>query len=169
MTERPKLTIKKPLSLNKQSQLFQALKPLHEQAKKEKYQDLQQQRQKEREAKQKKKEEIKVALRWLYEQFPACFNPEDLKPLKLNIDKDLFSFLEKENSPSKVKLRDALTYFTSNVYYLRTIINGTHRYDLDGQQVQEITQEQRDFAHDKLEKILQSIKAKKQHKNKSFS
>ncbi|MBN9344248.1 MAG: ProQ/FinO family protein [Candidatus Paracaedimonas acanthamoebae] len=169
MTEKLKLTIKKPLSLNKQSQLFQALKPLHEQAKKEKHQDLQQQRQNEREAKQKKREEIKVALRWLYEQFPACFNPKDLKPLKLNIDKDLFSFLEKENSPSKVKLRDALTYFTSNVHYLKAIINGTHRYDLNGQQAEEITQEQKDFAQNKLEKILQSIKTKNQHKIKSSS
>lgn len=169
MPEKPKLTIKKPLSLNKQSQLFQALKPLHEQAKKEKHQDLQQQKQKEREAKQKKKEETKVALRWLYEQFPACFNPTDLKPLKLNIDKCLYPFLEKEGSPSKAKLRNALTYYTSNIHYLKAILDGTHRYDLEGQQVEEITQEQRDFAHDKLEKILQSIKAKKQHKNKSFS
>ncbi|AIL13447.1 hypothetical protein [Candidatus Paracaedibacter symbiosus] len=98
MTERPKLTIKKSLSLNQQSQLFQALKPLHEQTKKEKHQDLQQQKQKEREAKQKKKEETKVALRWLYEQFPACFNPKDLKPLNLILIKIFFLFLKKRTT-----------------------------------------------------------------------
>ncbi|AIL13448.1 hypothetical protein IM40_08470 [Candidatus Paracaedimonas acanthamoebae] len=66
-------------------------------------------------------------------------------------------------------MRDALTYYTSSIHYLKAVINGTHRHDLKGQQVQEITQEQKDFAHDKIEKILQSIKTKKQHKNKSFS
>ena len=169
MTDKPKLTLKQPLSLQKQTQLFQALKPLHVQAEKEKRREGKEQAQKEREARQKKREGIKVTLAWLYEQFPSCFNQNELKPLKLNIDKDLLPFLEKENSPSKAKLRDALTYYTNNIHYLKAVINGTHRYDLDGQQVEEITQKQKDFAHDKLEKILQSIKAKKQHKNKFLS
>ena len=60
MTNKSTLTIKKPLSLEKQSQLFQALKPLHDHAKKEKYQQLNEQKNKEHKAKQKKKEEIKT-------------------------------------------------------------------------------------------------------------
>lgn len=50
MTEKQKLTIKKPLSLEKQSQLFEILKPLQDKIEKGK-------KQKAREAKQQKKEE----------------------------------------------------------------------------------------------------------------
>lgn len=167
MTEKPKLTIKKPLSLEKQSQLFHALKPL--QVHTEKEQHLQQQKQKEKEAKQNKKKAIKETLTWLYEHFPDCFNLETLKPLKLNIDKDIYPYLEQEGALSKIKVRVALKYYTSNLDYLKALINGTHRYDLEGQQIEEITQEQKAFARVKLAEILQSMKAKKHHKNKSFS
>jgi sRNA-binding protein len=162
MSDRPKLTLTKPLSLEKQSQLFQILKPLHDKVKKEKKQELNEQR-------KKKREETKITLAWLYEEFPLCFNPKEIKPLKLNIDKELFPFLEKEGSPSKAKLRDALTFYTNNIHYLEAIIKSTHRYDLEGNQVQEITQEQKAYAQEKFEKTLQAIRAKKQHKNKSLS
>ena len=162
MTEKPKLTIKKPLSLEKQSQIFQALKPL--QVPTEKEQHLQQQKQKE--AKQNKKKAIKAALTWLYEHFPDCFILETLKPLKLHIDKDIYPYLEQKGAPSKIKIRVALKYYTHNLDYLKALVNGTHRYDLKGQQVEEITQEQRDFARDKLEEIVKLMKTKKPHKTK---
>ncbi len=101
MTKTPKLTIRNPISLNKQSQLFQALKPLQEQ------------KQKEKDIKQKKRRVIKETFSWLNEQFPACLNLQNLKPLKINIDKDLYPFLEKSESPSKAKLREALTLSTT--------------------------------------------------------
>lgn len=164
MTDKPKLTLKKPLSLQKQTQLFQALKPLHEKAEKEKRKQGKEQAQKKREAKQKKREGIKVTLAWLYEQFPTCFNQNELKPLKLNIDKDLFPFLEKNQAPSKAKLRDALTFYTNNIHYLETVISGTHRYDLEGHQVEEITQEQKAYTQEKLDRVLNAIRSKKQYK-----
>lgn len=164
MTDKPKLTLKKPLSLQKQTQLFQALKPLHKQAEKEKHRQKKEQAQKEREARQKKREEIKVTLAWLYEQFPTCFNLKDLKPLKLNIDKDFFPFLEKDQAPSKAKLRDALTFYTNNIHYLEAVINSTYRYDLDGNHVQEITPEQKAYTQEKLDRVLSAIRSKKQYK-----
>lgn len=164
MTDKPKLTIKKPLSLEKQSQLFQILKPLHDKVEKEKHQHLNEQKKKEREAKQKKKEEIKTTLAWLCEEFPFCFSPKEIKPLKLNIDKDLLPFLEKEGTPSKAKLKEALTFYTNNFHYLEAVIKDTHRYDLEGNQAEEITQEQKTYAQEKFEKTLQTIRAKKPHK-----
>ncbi len=149
MTEKPKLSIRKPLSLNKQSQIFQGLKPLHEQ------------KQKEKDIKQKKRKVIKETIAWLNKQFPACFDLKNLKPLKLNIDKDLYPFLEKSGSPSKAKLREALTYYTNSLYYLKTIINETYRYDLKGQEVEEITPEHKAFAQEKLDKILRFMENKK--------
>ncbi len=164
MTDNPKLTLKKPLSLQKQTQLFQALKPLHEKAEKEKRRQRKEQVQKEREVRKKKREGIKVTLAWLYEQFPSCFNQNELKPLKLNIDKDLFPFLEKDQAPSKAKLRDALTFYTNNIHYLKTVINSTNRYDLEGNHVQEITPEQKAYAQEKLDRVLNAIKSKKPYK-----
>src|SRR5690606_6420406 len=117
---------------------------------------------------QKKREETKITLAWLYEEFPLCFNQSEIKPLKLNIDKDIFPFLEKEQAPSKAKLRDALTYYTNNIHYLEAVIKGTHQYDLEGNQVQEITQEQKAYAQERFEKTLQAIRGKKHHKNKSL-
>ena len=167
MNDRPKLTIKKPLSPEKQSQLSQGLQYLMPNViEKPSAKDQEHLMQK---AQKKKKEEIKAALKWLYEKFPLCFNPKEIKPLKLHIDKDISSFLGKENSPSKVKLKDALTYYTSNIHYLKAVIKGTHRYDLEGTQGEEITAEQKAYAQEKYEKTLQMMKAKKQHKNKSFS
>lgn len=164
MTERPKLTIKKPLSPEKQSQLFQALKPLQAHTGKEQHHH--QQKQKEKEAKQNKKKTINLALTWLYEHFPESFNLDNVKPLKLHIDKDIYPHIEQEGSPSRIKIRSALKYYTHNIDYIKALINGTHRYDLKGQQAEEITQEQKDFARDKLEEISNSIKTKKHHKNK---
>lgn len=169
MNDRPKLTIKKPLSIEKQSQLFQALKPLQVQATLERAPYTNEQVHKDKEAQKKKREETKAALLWLSEQFSTCFNLKEIKPLKLHIDKDIYPYLEKEGSPSRIKIRLALKYYTQNINYIKALINGTHRYDLKGQPVEEITQEQRDFTHDKLEKILQSRKTKKQHKIKTFS
>ena len=169
MTERLKLIIKKPLNLEKKSQLFQALKPLQANTEKEQHQQIQQQKQKEKEDKQKKKKEIKSALAWLYEHFPDGFNLDNIKPLKLHIDKDIYPYLKQEGAPSKIKIRFALKYYTHNLDYLKALINGTHRYDLKGQQVEKVTQEQKDFAQDKLEEISNNIKAKKQHKNKNFN
>lgn len=164
MNDRRKLTIKKPLSPGKQFQLSQGLQyrtpnvPKKLSAKEQEH--LMQ------DAQKKKRKGIKTALRWLYEKFPVCFNPKDLKPLKLNIDKDLYLLLKQEGALSKSQLRDALAYYTRNIDYLKTVINGTHRYDLEGQQVQEITQDQIDFAQKKLHKTLQLIKAKKHPKIK---
>lgn len=169
MNDRPKLTIKKPLSLEKQSQLFQALKPLQAQATQERALHTNNQKHEEKEAQQKKKEGIKTALKWLYEQFPLSFNLKDIKPLKLHIDKDIYPYLEKKGSPSKIKIRLALKYYTQNVHYLKALKSGTHRYDLEGHQGEEITVEQKTFAQEKLERVLQAIKAKKHPKNKSFS
>ena len=162
MNDRPKLTIKKPISLEKQSQLSQELQyrtsnvPKKLSAKEQEYLI--------QEAQKKKREEIKTALRWLYEKFPACFNQKDLKPLKLNIDKDLYLLLKQEGAPSKSQLRNALAYYTRNILYLEAVIKSTHRYDLEGNQREEITAEQKVYAQEKFEKILQAIKGKKSHK-----
>lgn len=167
MNDRPKLTIKKPLSLEKQSQFSQGLQYLIPNISQKP--SAKEQERLMHEAQKKKKAEIKTALKWLYEQFPLTFNPKNIKPLKLHIDKDIYPYLEKENGPSKIKIRLALKYYTQNVHYLKALISGTHRYDLEGHQGEEITQEQKTFAQEKLERVLQAIKGKKHYKKKNFS
>ncbi|OJX10082.1 MAG: hypothetical protein BGO77_03075 [Caedibacter sp. 37-49] len=167
MNDRPKLTIKKPLSLEKQSQLSQGLQYLAPNMPKKL--SAKEQEHLMKQAQKKKREGIKTALGWLYEKFPACFNIKEIKPLKLHIEKDIYPYLDQEGAPSRIKVRLALKYYTQNINYIKALITDTHRYDLSGHQVEEITQEQKAYAQDKLDKILQIIKTKNRYKNKSSS
>lgn len=166
MNDRPKLTIKKPLSPEKQFQLSQGLQ--YRTSNVPKKLSAKEQEHLMQDAQNKKREGIKTALGWLYEKFPACFNPKDLKPLKLHIEKDIYPYLEQGGAPSRIKIRNALKYYTHNINYVKSLISGSHRYDLLGQLVEEITLEQKTFAQDKLEKFYEIMKTKKPYKNKGL-
>ncbi|OJX12315.1 MAG: hypothetical protein BGO77_06260 [Caedibacter sp. 37-49] len=167
MNDRPKLTIKKPLSLEKQTQISQALQssgsyePTKLSSKEQEY--LKQKAQK------KKKEGIKTALRWLQETYPECFNPQAPKPLKLKVEADLFAALPSDQSLSKVKIRQALEYHTKSIAYLKSLLNNTHRYDLQGHAVEEIYPAHKAWAQEKYEKTLKRIKDQSLKKKKTSS
>ena len=161
MNDRPKLTIKKPLSLEKQSQFSQGLQYLipnvieKPSAKEQEY--LMQ------EAQKKKREGIKTALKWLQQTYPQCFNSQDLKPLKLKVEADLFAALPSDQSLSRVKIRQALNYHIKSIAYLKSLLNNTHRYDLQGHAVQEIYPAHKAWAQERLETIMKKIKKKTDH------
>ncbi len=167
MNDRPKLTLKKPLSLEKQSQLFQTLKSLTPISPKKltpKEQDQIMQ-----EARKRKRESINATLKWLQETYPNCFKAQAQKPLKIKIEEDLFKELPSDQSITKIKVRQAIAHYTRNRAYLKCLLQETHRYDLQGYPVQKILPKHKTWAQEKLDKVLQSLKAKKQHKNKPVS
>ena len=164
MTDKPKLTIKKPLSLEKQSQLFQILKPLHDKVEKEKKQHLNEQKKMDHQAKIKKSEEIKAAVQWLLTTYPECFNQEYTKPLKLKIEEDIFKDLSPDHKVTKMKIRQAIAYYTRNTHYLKAVMEGMHRFDLKGQEVEEITPQHKAYAQERLNLITKAIEAKKRVK-----
>ncbi|WKB54050.1 ProQ/FinO family protein [Eleftheria terrae] len=83
----------------------------------------------------------------LRERFPALFAGKP-KPLKLRIQVDI-----QERSPGvfpKQSLSAFLRRYTMSDAYLRAVAAGTHRFDLDGQPVAELSEEHRKLAHDTL-------------------
>ncbi|MCW7536588.1 ProQ/FINO family protein [Aquabacterium sp. A7-Y] len=83
----------------------------------------------------------------LREHFPALFAGKP-KPLKLRIQVDI-----QERTPGlfpKQSLSAFLRRYTMSDAYLRAVAAGTHRYDLDGQPVAELSEEHRKLANDTL-------------------
>lgn len=115
----------------------------------------------------------KTIIDFLVQQFPNCFDVTNApKPLKIGIFQELAERLNSEDdensSLSKTKLRQALRTYTSNWRYLHCIKIGSHRVDLDGNIVSEITEEEQQFAQEKLaESRKQFNERKKQQQAKS--
>ncbi len=83
----------------------------------------------------------------LTELFPALFKGQP-KPLKLRIQVDI-----QERSPgefSKSALSAFFRRYTGATSYLIAVSRGTHRFDLDGQEAGELTEEHRQVALDEL-------------------
>ena len=89
----------------------------------------------------------------LCENFPAAFRtrPEDIKPLKLRIHSDIQERMEVKSGP----LRLALYRYTASEAYLRCCKQGTPRIDLEGADAGEITEQEAQFAAEKLEALLE--------------
>jgi len=92
--------------------------------------------------------QFQAAKAWLEENFPKSFNFKKPKPLKLGIQHDLLSI----PSPySKKLLRKCLGVYVNSKAYLEATIQENWRYDLNGEKIEEITQEQKDHALKQLE------------------
>jgi sRNA-binding protein len=91
---------------------------------------------------------IRNAATWLCKTFPDSFSWEEPKPLKRNIQHDIYASLTKVESdqPSKTLIRSALNYYTSRYAYLKATLSHTHRVDLKAKQIEEICQTHKDHA-----------------------
>lgn len=90
----------------------------------------------------KKAKEIRE---FLEKTYPKAFNRKDFKPLKIGIHKDLL-----EKHPDLFDPPQHLKYFIKNhtgqVGYSYQMLNATHRVDLDGKEVSEIQDSERQHA-----------------------
>ena len=107
----------------------------------------------------------KQAIGWLCTQYPLCFNKEEPMPLKRRIEKDLWADALPPDLPfSHLNIREAIAYYVGSPKYLEALLTATHRYDLQGQKVEEVTVEQQQFAQKKLteyaEKNINLLKLK---------
>lgn len=75
----------------------------------------------------------------------------DSKPLAIGIDKAL---LARQPGLQKKTLRVALSLHTHSMRYLRIMEKATHRYDLDGNPTEALTQEHRQHAADTIKERL---------------
>jgi sRNA-binding protein len=89
------------------------------------------------------------------ERFPNAFSLSDRKPLKVGISKEIVDIMRGEGTGSGVALRQAIQWYTSSIKYHLSVIEQTHRVDLEGNTVEEITPYQK--GHSALE--IESIKS----------
>ena len=81
----------------------------------------------------------------LAERFPACFavNPSYRRPLKLGIHLDILAQLSDTIAPRD--LSAALRIYVSNVKYLKALVAGADRVDLNGMPAGTVTAEHADM------------------------
>lgn len=90
----------------------------------------------------------RALLKSLQEQFSVF---RDCQPLAIGIDKAL---LAKMPELEKKVLRVALSLHTHSMRYLKTMEKATHRFDLEGNQADEVTDEHRTHAADTIRERL---------------
>ncbi|MES2608216.1 MAG: ProQ/FinO family protein [Pseudomonadota bacterium] len=111
-------------------------------------------------------ERVKTALAWLYETFPNLFKMNERLPLKIGITQDVAAWIDARKkleqpsgdvveiqteaqtpfTPSKTAVRDAITVYTNTPLYQKALLNNDKRYDLDGQAVGVVEEQQKAHA-----------------------
>jgi ProP effector len=104
-----------------------------------------------RENRKKARERFLAAKTWLEDTFPKAFNFKDPKPLKLNIEQDIFRV---ESPFSRRLIRKVIACYVRTTAYLKSIAREDGRYDLQGERAGEVRQVEKDHA-------LQQLKQRK--------
>lgn len=110
----------------------------------------------EKKAKAAAKAQIRSLIKELSELFPNAIavTKEDVKPLMIGVFQ---SVMQKTDSRyDKLTLRKVFAYYCRSLDYLNATVQQTHRVDLDGNPVQEITEQHKEIARQKI-KIVKTI------------
>ena len=81
--------------------------------------------------------------------FPACFDRQAPKPLKIGLGDELLALAGVHPTLadlSRTQLRRALKVYTGSPAYRKALAQGGSRYDLDGQPAGAVTPDQQTFA-----------------------
>lgn len=87
----------------------------------------------------------------------------DFKPVALRIDK---SIMGRFPDLDKKVVRIAMRMHTASTRYLKAVEKGSHRYDLDGNESGELTQEHREHAAQTLKERFAEAAKKKRERQK---
>ncbi|MCC3841223.1 ProQ/FINO family protein [Vibrio parahaemolyticus] len=104
---------------------------------------------------------IKRARRWLIETWPEAFNALDVKPLAIGINKAIGEQYRQDRDNGKElgfgwkHVAISIDRWVKKKSYLEALSTGTHRYNLDGSQGDEILEEHRSSPRRKLPKDKQ--------------
>lgn len=83
---------------------------------------------------------------WLYKTYPNIFFKERSKPLKCNIEKDILAEFEGKLPITKRRLKKALRHYVYSFPYMNGLLSATARYNLQGEFVEDLTDEHKKFA-----------------------
>jgi sRNA-binding protein len=140
------LSLKKPLSFEKQSTILQMM-GIKNEIKKQSPEN-----QNFLESTPKKKKCGFVSVKWLERTYPKCFNRKNPKPLKKGIMKDIL--MEGRWIESKTSLRAIVSFYVGSPLYHQAILEESFRYDLRGEKVEEIRESEKEFSKQRLDKEL---------------
>ena len=93
-----------------------------------------------------KTEMAKLCLRKLVEAYPKAFLTKETRPLKLGVLHDLKEEFGAKYGFKTPLLYSVMHYYTGSTPYLKAVLNGEKRIDLQGEEVEEITKEQKEYS-----------------------
>jgi len=103
--------------------------------------------------------------------FPNCFHDiKDIQPLKVGIKQDLVKLLGMREDiviGDKACMVTSLAYYVNSVAYLKNIVAGNNRIDLDGNSAGAVTQEEAQYSVDSRKAKL--LKKKTPSQNQKVS
>lgn len=107
------------------------------------------------------KQKRQQLLERLLQDFPNCFSLEDPKPLKQKIHADIQNHLGEEFSKRQLKdLRGCLHRYTNSKQYHQSMLVASHRIDLNGNPVEETSQEHREHSKQRLSRFVERDRKK---------
>ncbi len=143
--ERKKITLKGPLSSAKTAQL--------EEIKKQKTEPVRKAFTRPSAGKRpfrKPISDLGKTVKFLYKKYPKLFIKDRSKPLKCGIEKDIFADLGDKPDATKRMIKKALRHYVFSFPYMKATLDAKKRFDLEGNPVEDVTQEHKDFAKDWL-------------------
>lgn len=138
------LSLKKPLSFEKQAMLHQMM-GIKTEIKKQPLEN-----QNSLESSPQKKKRPFISVKWLEKTYPQCFNRQNPKPLKKGIMQDILK--EGLWTESKTSLRTTVSFYVGSPLYHQAILDENFRYDLRGEQVEELRESEKEFSKERLGK-----------------
>ena len=105
--------------------------------------------------------ELGRTVKWLYKTYPDLFFKDRSKPLKRQVEKDIFEAFGDKPPVTKRMVKKALGHYVYSYSYMNGVLASKGRYDLKGKMVEELEDEHKTFAIDWLRE-REAEKAKKE-------
>ncbi len=112
-------------------------------------------------ARSSRKKQVREAIQWLTATYPDALHLETPKPLQLRIEKVLFA--QGTLPYSRIILREAIACYAGSLRYQKAILEHSHRVTLDGSQAEEITDEHKQHARQRLEMLEEKKRRRIEH------
>ncbi|MBS0287993.1 MAG: ProQ/FinO family protein [Proteobacteria bacterium] len=103
-----------------------------------------------------------TVLEILKQELPLCFKRAGFKqPLKIDIHKDVLNYYRQDERFTPRTLSKAIGFYTKGKAYLKTLLEGADRIDLEGKTVDKVTKKQAEYAKKLLN--AKEILSKQEH------
>ena len=93
-------------------------------------------------------------LGYLLKTYPKAFDLKNRKPLKIRIHKEIHEQMS-EPKPTMMEIRKALKKYTMSRAYAHGMVTNTHRIDLEGNLVEEVSEQHKTDAQAYLDQMKQ--------------